>query len=119
MNLSNWLKFLAALAIGVAAGLVYGWLISPVEYTDAPPGILRADYRADYALMTAEAYQKDRDADAAARRLALLGSEPPAQIAASALQYATDNGFTQNEILALQGLLNAMQTYQPQENILP
>ncbi|MCA2000741.1 MAG: hypothetical protein LDL51_02625 [Chloroflexi bacterium] len=119
MNSSNWLKFLAALAVGVAAGLVYGWLISPVEYTDAPPSILRADYRADYALMTAEAYQKERDADAAARRLALLGSEPPAQIAAAALQYATANGFTQSEILALQGLLNAMQTYQPQENLLP
>lgn len=114
MTSSNWLKFIIALIVGIAAGLVYGWVISPVQYTDAPPNILRADYRADYVLMTAEAYQKDHDAETAARRLAILGSEPPAQIAASALQYATDNGFTPDEIIILQGLLRAMQTHQPQ-----
>jgi len=116
---SNWIKFFIALAIGVVLGLVYGWVISPVQYTDAPPNILRKDYRADYVLMTAEAYKNEQDAETAARRLAILGSESPAEIVASALEYATNNGFTKDEILLLQGLLTAMQTYQPQGNDSP
>jgi hypothetical protein len=38
---------------------------------------------------------------------------------ASTLSYATNNSFTQNEILLLQGLLTAMQKYQPQGNNAP
>ena len=111
---SNWIKFFIALTVGVALGLVYGWKISPVEYTDAPPNILREDYRTDYVLMTAEAYRGEQNAETAARRLAILGSESPAQIVASALDYATNNGFTNDEVMLLQDLLTAMQTYQPQ-----
>jgi hypothetical protein len=114
MTSSNWIKISIAMLIGIALGLVYGWVIAPVQYIDVTPNILRADYRADYVLMVAEAYQNEQDPETAARRLAILGSESPALIATSALNYATNNGFTQNEILLLQGLLTAMQTYQPQ-----
>ncbi len=119
MNSSNWIKFFVAMLIGIALGLVYGWKISPVQYTDVPPNILREDYRADYVLMVAEAHQNEQDAETAARRLAIFGSESPAQIVASVLEYATNNSFTQNEILLLQNLLNAMQTYQPEGNNTP
>ena len=105
-----------ALAVGIALGLAYGWVIDPVEYTDVTPDVLREDYRVDYVLMTAEAYQNDFDADAAARRIALLGSESPSAIVSSALNYANLNGFTSDEISALQTLLTAMQTYQPDGN---
>ena len=114
MTSSNWIKIFVAALIGIALGLVYGWKINPTKYTDVTPNILREDYRADYVLMVAEAYQNEQDPGTAARQLAILGSESPAQIAASTLNYATNNGFTQNEILLLQGLLTAMQTYQPQ-----
>jgi len=114
MSSSNLIKIAIALIIGAAFGLVYGWLIDPVEYTDIPPGILREDYRMDYVLMVAEAYQHDFDPTAAARRLAILGSDPPAALAASALEYANRNNFTPNETQALQTLLTAMQTHQPQ-----
>ena len=100
--------------IGIALGLVYGWVIDPIEYTDITPSILREDYRADYVLMVAEAHQSEQDSEISARRLAILGSESPVQIVASALEFAIKNNFTQNEILLLQGLLTAMQTYQPQ-----
>jgi hypothetical protein len=119
MTSSNWIKIVIAAAIGIALGLVYGWVISPVQYTDATPNILRTDYKADYVLMVAEAFQNNQDAETAARRLAILGSETPADIASSALDYATKNGFTQNEILQLQGLLTAMQKYQPQGSNIP
>lgn len=108
-----------ALAVGIGLGLVYGWVIDPVEYTDVTPDVLREDYRVDYVLMTAEAYQNDFNAEAAARRLALLGSQPPSAMVASALNYANLNGFTADEIRVLQALLTAMQTYQPDGNTLP
>lgn len=114
MTSSHWIKISIAAIIGIALGLIYGWIVQPVEYTDVTPNILRADFRADYVLMVAEAHQSEQDSETSARRLALFGSESPAQIVASALDYATKNGFTQNEIILLQGLLTAMQTFQPQ-----
>jgi len=114
MSSSNWIKISIATIIGIALGLVYGWVIQPVEYTDVTPNILREDYRADYVLMVAEAHQSEQDSETSARRLAILGSDPPAQIVATTLEYAVKNNFTQNEILLLQGLLTAMQTYQPE-----
>ena len=114
MTSSNWFKILIAVIIGITLGLVYGWVIDPIEYTDVTPGILREDYRVDYVLMVAEAHQSEQDPETSARRLAILGSESPEQIVASTLDFALENNFTQNEILLLQGLLTAMQTYQPQ-----
>jgi len=114
MTSSNWIKILIAMIIGITLGLVYGWIIDPIEYTDVTPNILREDYRADYVLMVAEAHQSEQDSETSARRLAILGSESPVQIVASTLEYAIRNNFTQNEINLLQGLLTAMQTYQPQ-----
>jgi hypothetical protein len=119
MTPSNWIKLFIVALIGIALGLVYGWVIAPVQYTDITPNILRKDYRADYVLMVAEAHQNQPDPETAARRLAILGSESPAQIVTSALDYATNNGFTQNEISLLQDLLTAMQTYQPQGGNVP
>lgn len=110
------ITILIALAAGIALGLVYGWVIEPVEYVDVTPALLREDFRVDFVLMTAEAYRSDFDADAAARRIALLGSEPPTEIVLSALEYARRNGFTQDEIQTLQTFLTAMQTYQPEGN---
>lgn len=102
-----------ALLIGLGLGLTYGIVINPVHYTDATPNILRKDYRADYILMIAEAYQGEQNPELAARRLAILGSDPPAQYVSGTIEYAQANGFTQDEITLLQGLLTAMQTYQP------
>lgn len=114
MKSSNWIMIIAAAIIGIGIGLTYGWVINPVVYTDVTPDALRADYRADYVLMVAEAYQSDQNPETAARRIAMIGSASPDQIVAESLDYATANNFSQNEILLLQGLLTAMQTYQPQ-----
>ena len=119
MTQSSWIKILTAVIAGIALGLIYGWVIAPVQYTDITPNLLRQDYRADYVLMVAEARQTDPDAGTAARRLAILGSDSPAQMVASTLEYASRNDFTQDEIVLLQELLTAMQTYQPQGGTAP
>lgn len=119
MTPSNWIKIFIALAVGIALGVLYGWVIDPIEYVDVTPDILREDYRADYVLMVAEAHQSERNPESSARRLAILGSEAPDQIVTSTLEYAKNNGFTQDEIALLQNLLTSMQTYQPNGNSTP
>ena len=86
--MSRWILFFIMVAMGIGGGLYYGWRIDPVEYTDTSPATLRDDYKADYVLMVAEAYQVEGNLDFAAARLSLLGSLPPGQIVTSALQYA-------------------------------
>lgn len=64
------------IAIGVGFGLLYGWVIEPVKYVDTAPDSLRLDYKTDYVLMVAEAYQVERDLNLAVQRLTLLGGNP-------------------------------------------
>ncbi len=44
-----------AFLIGLAGGLIYGWYIAPVEWTDAAPVDLRVDYRENYLRLLADA----------------------------------------------------------------
>ncbi len=107
----RWIRFALFLLLGLAAGLVYGWVISPVEYVDTSPEHLRADYRADYVLMVAETYASSRDPQAAARSLSLFSPQPPAAVVFEALEYARSVGYASPDLALLQFLLTAMQTY--------
>ena len=109
----RWLFPLIAGVLGVAVGLVYGWVLNPVKFVDTTPGSLRADYRADYVLMVAESYEANQDATLASRRLAIFGTENPSNISQSALDTAERAGFSQADILLMQNLTRAMQAYQP------
>ena len=66
-TMKKWLWVTLALAAGIGLGLLYGWVIDPVDFVDLTPETLRADYRADYILMVAEAYDSEHDLDLAAR----------------------------------------------------
>jgi len=108
--------FLSILA-GFGLGLLYGWVISPVEYVDTSPDTLRADYRADYVLMVAEIYQVEQDIEQAIRRLGLLGSAlSPSEIVAQALQFAQATAYASQDILLLQNLTVALQILDASEN---
>ncbi|MCC7117006.1 MAG: hypothetical protein IT310_00655 [Anaerolineales bacterium] len=116
---ANFIKISVAVILGVALGILYGWVIDPVQFTDLTPNLLREDYRADYVLMIAEAYHSEINADLAARRLGVLTSEAPAILVSQTLEYAQSNRFSQSEIEGLQELLSAMQIYQPQNQAAP
>ena len=112
-HMKRWVWILLAAAAGIGLGLLYGWVIDPVDIVDLTPDTLRADYRADYILMVAEAYQSEKDADLAARRLAIFGSDPPAEIASQALQYGPSAGFSSSELAAIENLVQALRAWQP------
>jgi hypothetical protein len=106
-------KIILPLVIGAALGLLYGWMLDPIEYMEVTPEILRLDYRADFVLTVAEAYSAELDEDSAAKRLALLGDHSPAQISLEALDYARSQAFNPDEIGFLEKLYTSMQSYSP------
>lgn len=108
---SRWIFIVLALLAGIALGLVYGWVIDPVEYFDLTPDTLRADYKADYVLMVAEAYRTEQDPGLAARRLAIFGSQSPSTIAANGLEYARASGFADSDTVLMQELVTALQAW--------
>ncbi len=111
---ARWIAFLLSIAVGLGIGLYYGWVVSPVDYVDTAPNTLRPDYKADFVLMTAEAYQADGDLEAARRTLALLG-EDPVEAVKQALAFGAEHGYTSQDLFVLRELLTALQA-QPVED---
>jgi hypothetical protein len=105
--------FVAAIAAGIGLGLFYGWVISPVELIDTAPNTLRMDYRADYVLMVAEAYQVDNDPELAVRRLALLGDQHPVDTITEAGIFAAEIGYTFEDLQVMRDLADALRSWNP------
>jgi len=68
----------AGVLVGLALGFAVGWWLWPVQYTDTAPHVLRQDYRDDYVVMAATAYEVEQDLEQARQRLGLLDAEEPA-----------------------------------------
>lgn len=111
MKSNRWLYIAVGLLAGVALGLAYGWVIDPVDFFDLTPDTLRADYKADYVLMVAEAYRANPDPGIAARQLAIFGSQSPISIASQGLDFARENGFDSSDIALIQELVTALQAW--------
>ena len=100
--------FLAMIALGVVAGLIYGWMIHPIKNATATVDTLRADYRTDYVLMVAEIYHSDQSLEHATRRLGLLGSTPPSRIAAEGVANARLLGYGEEDLALMNQLEQAL-----------
>jgi hypothetical protein len=109
----RWIWFIIVVLLGIGVGLLYGWVINPVKYVDTTPAKLRSDYQADYILMVAEAYQAEGDLDLAARRLAVLGDSPPAEIVRQAMILAVQIQYADSDQELLSQLASALQTWSP------
>jgi hypothetical protein len=111
MRSNRWVFIILALVAGIALGLAYGWYVDPVDFFDLTPDTLNADYKADFVLMTAEAYRLEQDPGLAARRLAIFGTQSPSAIASDSLEYARAQGFTDEDIALMQELVTALQAW--------
>ena len=106
--MSRWIRFLFAIIVGVGLGLLYGWVINPVEYIDTMPDTLRQDYQVDYVLMVAEAYQAERDPNLAEGRLSFLGGGSPQEVVQIAIAFASEVGYSQGDLAKLEFLLESL-----------
>ncbi|MEW6567547.1 MAG: hypothetical protein AB1449_05155 [Chloroflexota bacterium] len=82
----KWVLAVGALVAGLALGLLYGWVIDPVEWVNATPEQLRADLQQDYLRMVIESYSVNHDAPLALERYRALGVAGPEVLAAVAAQ---------------------------------
>ncbi len=102
-----------AILVGFGGGLFYGWEVSPVEYVDTSPDTLSIDYKTDYVLMAAEAYQVEKDPGLAEQRLAVLGGEP-VEMVVQAILSAERNGYIDSDLALMRQLSEALQAWQLQ-----
>lgn len=69
---------ITGLVIGAIFGLVVlGWWLFPVEWADATPAQLNADWQTEYMRMAVEAYSFTQDATAAQMRFLAIGETAP------------------------------------------
>jgi hypothetical protein len=111
--MSRWFFFFLAITSGIVLGLLYGWVINPVEYVDTTPDTLSRDYKSDFVLMVAEAYQAEGDLGAALRRLALLGNRPSEDIVREATLFAESLGYSDQDVNLMRALSAALEGGDP------
>jgi hypothetical protein len=77
---------LTGFVVGLAIGLLYGYLISPVEYIDSSPSVLNGADKDRYRSLIALAFQADNNLGRARQRLALLKDNSGSQNLAAQAQ---------------------------------
>jgi hypothetical protein len=104
----RWVPVIVGILLGLAAGLLYAWRISPLRYTDTAPASLRADFKADYLALVASAYASSGDLQRAQTRLAALPDVDLAANLAALAQQRLGAGFPESEAQALAALAAAL-----------
>ena len=76
------IALLAGTVVGLLFGVLVGWVIWPVQYTDTDLVDLKPEHKDDYVVMVSAAYALDGDLGKAEARLAKLGADDVGQIVA-------------------------------------
>ncbi len=99
------LAFIVGLFIGL---VVLGWGVMPVQWTDAAPADLQADYQADYMRMAVQSYQANQDVFLAKQRWSALGDD---KAATALLMVKSDpKGLSPETLRAFEAAVQAPQT---------
>jgi len=109
----RWVAFIASILLGFALSLLLGWVVIPPAASQVNPEALRVDFKTDYVLMAAEAYQQDGDIVAAARRLAQLSTQAPIYVVQEAILNAGQLGYTAQDVNWLAALAQALEAWAP------
>lgn len=104
---------LTGLILGAAAGLLYSWFISPVQYIDTEPDSLSAAYKDEYRKVIALAYEANQDLARARVRAYLVDPEDPAREMAAQAQRLIAANIAPREARALAVLAAALNQEAP------
>jgi hypothetical protein len=115
---SRYIYFSLAVIAGIGLGLLYGWVISPVELVETSPATLRIDFKTDYILMVSEIYHLDHEAEEAVCHLALLGGDPR-QHMQQALAFANEVQYLPNDIQMMNDLAEVLNSWEPKLEVCP
>jgi hypothetical protein len=78
----RWLVAGVALVLGIILGVFYGWVINPVDWTNAEPSQLRSDLQQEYLTMAIVSYSVNQDPELARERYDALGENASEILAA-------------------------------------
>lgn len=101
-------QILGGLAIGLALGLLIAWVIAPVEYTDTSPASMREEFKDQYRLAIASAYNATGNLERAGARLALVGDQDVLVALLSQAERMTATGNSPDSAYEIAGLYNAL-----------
>jgi hypothetical protein len=102
------LYLVTGIVIGLALGLLFSWVIQPVQYLDTSPDSLKGIYQDQYRAVIAAAFEANQDMVRAKARLELLGDEDIVQAVAEQAQRALAEGGSAGEVKALGQLATAL-----------
>lgn len=103
------LFFALAIALGIGAGLAFGWLIMPPKApSNAAMRHLRVDYQTDLVLMVAESFAGDANSELALDQLAEIAKMDPITLVGVSLGYAREVGYQNNDIQLIENLLTGI-----------
>ena len=109
----NW-YLLTGVVLGIILGILFTWVISPVEYVDTAPESLKDEFKAQYRVLIASAYVANGDLVRAKARLELLGEADIYMIVAEQAQQMLAEGGSVEEAQALGRLALALGQEVPQ-----
>lgn len=107
------LLFLFVVLVGIGLGLMYGWVINPIEYRNTRLDQLNREYQTDYVLMIAETYQLEGNLVVAARRLSDLDPAAPNIVVSKAVENATRMGYAEGDLNTMRVLFHAFDSILP------
>lgn len=108
-SMRRWIFFLFSILLGVGIGLFFGWVVQPIEFTNTTYNSLRADFRTDYVLMTAETYSLEQSTPAALRRLTALSDTSALEQIRQAILFAEQAGYNDRDLEKLRSLQSALE----------
>ncbi len=80
------LYLLTGLILGIACGVIYAWVISPIRYINTEPASLSSNYQQTYLQVVAQAYAADHNFARAQERVKLFDNASPARPVAAEAQ---------------------------------
>jgi hypothetical protein len=105
------------LLVGIAIGILYGWVIQPLEIGEITPNSLQEEYRADIVLMVAEIFAAEKDIERARQRMTTLGFNSHTELVTNALNFAKAHDFSDQDIKLLTNLSTHLDLSTPQPEI--
>ena len=112
----NW-YLITGVVLGIILGILFAWVISPVEYVDTAPESLTNEFKDQYRVLIASAYVANGDLVRAKARLGLLGEANIYLVVAEQAQQMLAEGGSVEEAQALGRLALALGQGIPQPEI--
>jgi hypothetical protein len=110
---TDFLILAGGVILGLTLGLIYAWLIDPVELVNTTPDLLRIDHRHEWVRLVALSYAADGDLERAETRLEPLARDDVEEALVALIEAYAAQGRPAETMRALSRLANELGVYTP------